>query len=161
MLSILFLHIKRCWSSSELYYLGMDNGMGPSLCFLLAHLVIQSPCHRTVKGGQPTCSAAHGAHIALKRKCPHSRCVSWGRWMLRGSSVVPISLAHPVPCLHFHSMFHISPHASCWQQSRKYLASNSALKCCLSLWKYPFKPASSNWPSCFSHSKWSIYLFSV
>lgn len=93
----------------QLYYLRMDNRMGPSLCFLLTHLLIQSLCHHAVMGGRPTCSTAHHAHITLKRKCLRSRCVSWGRRMLHGSSAAPTSFVYFALCLHFHSVSYITP----------------------------------------------------
>lgn len=101
-------------------------------------------------------SPARLTHIMLQKRCPHSRSVSWSRWMLDGSFTDPTSFAHPLPRPRFHSLFCVSSPALHWLQSRKYFALNCALKFSLSLWKQPFKPTSSNQPPGFSQSRGSL-----
>lgn len=136
LLSAVYLsHPNKMLLIIQLYYLRMDNGMDPCLGFLLTHLLIQSHCRHSVMVGQLTCSTAHNAHT-MSKIGPHS---IWGQadppWLFSCPHKPLISY----PCLHFHSFFHISSLASYWLQSIQSLASNSAFKCSLSLWKHPFK----------------------
>lgn len=149
-------HKRSCVGISQLCCLRTDRSL-----FVSSAHPPADPNPQCSVGGQPTSSWCKEYVPTVSASPEAVRCTispfALSCFFCSGAFRTPIS--HPFPPFSLPVSYLLS-HAFCWQQSTKYFASNSALKCSLSLWNHPFKPICSNWPSCLSHSKWSIHLFS-